>query len=110
MTGPDTTLPPTEFRDSQVILGKNIRAVRDSRKLSREIVAERAGIQVDYLGEIERGEKWPALWRLRAIARALNVPTAIFFDFAGETANSAEPTAKLREILSQRSREEQDQV
>ena len=58
--------PPPELQNSQVLFGKNIRAVRDSLNISREIAAERAGIDADYLGEIERGEKWPALWMTRA--------------------------------------------
>jgi transcriptional regulator with XRE-family HTH domain len=110
MSGPETIAPPPEFQDSHAILGRNIRAVRDLIGLSRETVAERAGIPADYLGEIERGEKWPALWRLRAIARALDVPTARFFEFEGEPTDDAGPVAQLRTILNKRSRQEQNQA
>ena len=67
--------------DDQVAFGRNIRAARDSANMSRDAVAERAEISVEYLGEIERGEKWPTLRVIRAIARATDVSPARFFEF-----------------------------
>src|SRR5580658_10973123 len=102
--------PPAELQNSQVSFGRNIRAVRDSLKLSREIVAERAGIDADYLGEIERGEKWPALWMTRAIARALGVLPARFFKFEEETEDGQSVIEKFQRILSSRTAEQQSQA
>jgi transcriptional regulator with XRE-family HTH domain len=64
-------------------------------KFSREFVAERAGITPNYLGQIERGEKWPALEVIVAIADTLTVSPAAFFDFEPE---DLEPMA-LRKSL-----------
>jgi transcriptional regulator with XRE-family HTH domain len=102
--------PPGEPQNSQVLFGRNIRAVRDSLKLSREIVAERAGIDADYLGEIERGEKWPALWMTRAIAVVLGVAPAKFFEFDEGTDEAPNVIEKFHEILDSRTSEQQSQA
>src|ERR1700734_3675065 len=102
--------PPPELQNSQVLFGRNIRVVRDSLEGSREIVAERAGIDADYLGEIERGEKWPALWITRAIARALGVPAARFFEFDEEAQDGPDVIEKFHRILGSRTAEQQDQA
>ncbi len=102
--------PPPELQNSQVLFGKNIRGVRDSLKLSREIVAERAGIDADYLGEIERGEKWPALWMTRAIAQVLGVPPTKFFEFGEETEDDSDVIEKFQRVLATRSPEQQTQA
>ena len=102
--------PPPELQNSQVLFGKNIRAIRDSLDISRESAAERAGIDADYLGEIERGEKWPALWMTRAIARALGVPPARFFEFEENTEEDAGVVEKFQRILGSRTPEEQNQA
>ena len=102
--------PPPDLQNSQVLFGRNIRAVRDSLNISREIAAERAGIDADYLGEIERGEKWPALWMTRAIARVLGVPPARFFEFDEESEDDISVIEKLQRILDGRTPEQQSQA
>jgi transcriptional regulator with XRE-family HTH domain len=101
---------PRELQNSQVLFGRNIRAVRDALRLSRETVAERAGIDADYLGEIERGEKWPALWMTRAIAQVLGVAPAKFFEFDEETEEDSDVIEKFKEILKSRTTEQQSQA
>jgi XRE family transcriptional regulator, regulator of sulfur utilization len=102
--------PPQDLQNSQILFGKNIRAVRDSMNISREIAAERAGIDADYLGEIERGEKWPALWMIRAIARALEVSPARFFEFEDEADATTDVVEKFQRILDSRTPEQQSQA
>jgi transcriptional regulator with XRE-family HTH domain len=109
MSNPDRQCPP-ELLNSQALFGQNIRAVRDSLKLSREVVAERAGIAADYLGEIERGEKWPALWMIRAIARALKVSPERFFVFENEAERSATPIEMFQRLLEGRTPEQEVQA
>jgi XRE family transcriptional regulator, regulator of sulfur utilization len=108
MSNPERQCPP-DFLNSQQLFGARIRKFRDSLGLSREVVAERAGIDAPYLGEIERGEKWPALWMTRAIAVVLGVSPARFFEFDEDTDDAA-PTDKLKRLLDSRTREEQDQA
>ena len=107
MSNPERQCPP-EFLNSQELFGARIRKFRDSLGLSREVVAERAGIDADYLGEIERGEKWPALWMTRAIARVLGVSAARFFEF--DDAEDAHPTDKVKHLIDSRTPEEQNQA
>lgn len=102
--------PPPEFQKSQILFGKNIRAVRDSMNISRETAAEHAGIDADYLGEIERGEKWPALWMIRAIARTLKVSPARFFEFEDGVEVGTSVVEKVQRIVDSRTPEQQDQA
>jgi XRE family transcriptional regulator, regulator of sulfur utilization len=104
--------PPQDLRDTHghVMLGKNMRAVRDAMRISREVLAERAGINADYLGEIERGEKWPALWMIRSIARVLKVSPARFFEFEDDESDDASVIDKFQRTLDNRTLEEQQQA
>ena len=94
--------------NDQVVFGRNIRAARESANISREIAAERAGITTSYLGEVERGEKWPALEVIRSIAHGLGVSAAKFFEFENEQSGS--PVEKLHSLLQQRDPEQQEQA
>ena len=88
--------------NDQVLFGRKIRAVRKAAKLSREKLAERAGINPNYLGEIERGEKWPSLEVIGSVARALNVSVAAFFDFESQEPNVGLLRTRLRHLLEDR--------
>ena len=54
-------------------IGKNIRKYRVIKKMTMEDLAEKVDLSVNYVGEIERGEKSPALDTFIAIANALEV-------------------------------------
>ena len=54
-------------------IGKNIRKYRLLKKLRQEDLAEKAGLSINYVGAIERGEKVPSLETLLAIINALGV-------------------------------------
>ena len=41
-------------------IGENIRKYRKTKKMTQETLAERAGLSVNYIGSIERGEKLPS--------------------------------------------------
>lgn len=56
------------------VLGENIRAAREKAKWSQEKLAEKAQLNRNYIGEIERAEKRISLEALWKIAKALNVP------------------------------------
>ena len=62
-------------------LGKNIKDIRKSKKLSQEKLAELVGKSRNYIGMIERGETNIPTITLLEIAKALNVHPKIFFDF-----------------------------
>ena len=54
-------------------IGKNIRNYRNSKKISREKFSELIDISLNYLGQIERGEKLPSFETFITIANALGV-------------------------------------
>ena len=55
------------------ILGESIRAERKKAKLSQEKLAEKADLNRNYIGEIERAEKKITLETLWKVAKALNL-------------------------------------
>jgi transcriptional regulator with XRE-family HTH domain len=61
-------------------VGDKLKAVRASRSLSQDQVADRAGIRVEVVAEIESGALVPSLAPLIRIARALGVRLGTFLD------------------------------
>jgi transcriptional regulator with XRE-family HTH domain len=55
-------------------LGKRIRFLRQQKKWTLEMLAERAGMHVTYLSSIERGHRNPTLNVLASLARGLTMP------------------------------------
>ena len=87
--------------ERQVLFGSRIRAIREAKNLSREVAAERAGINPNYLGELERGEKWPKIEMMERVA-AVGIPVKVNIDSGGEAerhsgakANSSRSEATL---------------
>jgi len=60
-------------QELRVILGKGIRFYRQQRQLSQASLAEKAGISITFLSNIERGLKYPTSDTLSAIANGLDV-------------------------------------
>jgi transcriptional regulator with XRE-family HTH domain len=55
-------------------VGATIRAFRDQQKISREVLAERAGLHPNYIGAVERGEMNAGIENVAKIAKALKIP------------------------------------
>ena len=55
------------------ILGETIRTERKKAKLSQEKLAEKADLNRNYIGEIERAEKKITVETLWKLAKALNI-------------------------------------
>jgi transcriptional regulator with XRE-family HTH domain len=60
-------------QELRAILGKGIRFYRHQRQLSQATLAEKAGISIMFLSNIERGIKYPTSDTLSAIAGGLDV-------------------------------------
>lgn len=54
-------------------IGENIRKYRKTKKMTQETLAECAGLSVNYIGSIERGEKLPSLETFIVILNQLGV-------------------------------------
>jgi transcriptional regulator with XRE-family HTH domain len=73
-----------EKTDLQEIYGQVIRRERQDRGMTIKELAEKAGLSEIYLGEIERGQKYPSANVLESIARALDLDLAEFFELIAE--------------------------
>ena len=86
--------------ESQALFGNRIRSIREAANLSRETAAERAGTGANYLGEVERGEKFPTLEMIERIAAALEVSPSSFFEYEAEEIDNQILVSRLQGLLS----------
>lgn len=63
-----------------VVLGKRIKNLRISQKLSQEKLAELSGLHSTYIGQIERGEKSPTIESIYKICMGLNISLPVLFE------------------------------
>lgn len=65
------------------LFGERLRELRTERNLSQERLAELAGLDRNYIGQIERAERNVALVNIVRIAKALEVaPGELFAPFS----------------------------
>ena len=70
--------------DLQEILGRVIRQERQYRHLTIKELGEKAGLSEIYVGEIERGQKYPSAKVQESIARALELDLAELLELMAE--------------------------
>lgn len=78
-----TQLIEGELTDTGLNLGEKIRLIRNDKNLSLQELADKAGISLSYLSEIERGTVYPALNTLKRVADGLNVSTTSIMGHEG---------------------------
>lgn len=69
--------------ESQAIrqsFGERVRSLREHRGLSQEKLAEHAGVHRTYVSSVERGQRNLSLANIHALANALAVSPARFFE------------------------------
>ena len=64
-----------------VRVGKRIREIRNSQKISQQELGERADLNYKFVGGIERGERNPSIETLRKVAHGLKVEVGELFRF-----------------------------
>lgn len=96
--------------ESLALFGRKARSIREAGGKTREMVAEAAAITPNYVGEIERGEKWPSLEVLVALGKSLDVSPAAFFEFESEELDPRILREKIFGLLNGRNIEELQQV
>jgi len=62
-----------EGKEIRAIFGKNVKIFRTRRNWSQSDLAEHANISLNFLGDIERGNKWPHPDTLTKLADALEI-------------------------------------
>lgn len=92
--------------DGQALFGSRLRSLREAASVSRERAAESAEINPNYLGEIERGEKWPSIQVIQRLADVLRVSPSIFFEFEAQEKEQSVLRNKVNDLLAKRSTEE----
>lgn len=60
-------------------VGTRLRSLRHQQELSLRALAERCGLSINAISQIERGENSPTVSSLHRLATALNVPITDFF-------------------------------
>ncbi len=70
--------------DLQEIIGKVIRQERQVRRLTIKELGDKAGLSEIYVGEIERGQKYPSAKVLESIAQALELDLADLLELMAE--------------------------
>ena len=85
-------------------LGTVIRVIRKARGLKQHELAKESGISGNYLCRIESGRRAPTIALLHRFARALKIPTAMFFVWqeAGDDELEATDIDKIVELLNRR--------
>ncbi len=80
--------------DLQEIMGRVIRRERQDRQLTIKELGEKAGLSEIYVGEIERGQKYPSAKVLESIASALDLDLADLLELmADEIRGERQPEA-----------------
>jgi len=74
--------------DLQEIMGRVIRRERQERRLTIKELGDKAGLSEIYVGEIERGQKYPSSKVLESIAGALDLDLADLLELMAEEIRS----------------------
>jgi transcriptional regulator with XRE-family HTH domain len=81
-------------------LGARVRQLRQSKRLTQEQLAERAGLSQKFVGELERGRGNPTLTTLAALGEALGVELVDLLGIAVQRPRvTARQATLLREAL-----------
>ncbi len=67
--------------DIRIKFGRQLRKLREERRLTQEQLADKAGMHFTYIGQIERGVRNPSLVNLHKIAKALKVSAGQLLPF-----------------------------
>jgi transcriptional regulator with XRE-family HTH domain len=76
------------------ILGAAVRELREAQEWSQEQLAEHAGLNRSYVGEVERGTAIASIVTVDKLARALDVPIAALLRIPP----AGEPPAHVAEV------------
>lgn len=97
--------------DISKLIGEKIRTTRKFRGLSQEGLAEKAGLNVSFIGQIERGGKKPTIETLDKIVSALDITFAELFSMENQAQiKDSTVLEKISFELSDRSVEEQEDL
>jgi len=71
---------PRKKKEVNIPVGKKIKKARMDKKISLDMLANETGYSIDYLKEIEDGEKPPHVGTLLQISRALKIDSGLLLE------------------------------
>ncbi len=84
--------------DLQETIGKVIRQERQERRMTIKDLGDKAGLSEIYVGEIERGQKYPSAKVLESLATALELDMAELLELIAEEIRSEREPQLTRAI------------
>ena len=85
---------------SRTAMGRRIRVIREARKMTREVLAERVDLSVTFITDIEYGNKCPSVKSLYLLCQALESTADYVLGGVKYDADEEEEAAELcREII-----------
>uniref|UniRef100_I2PWX1 Putative transcriptional regulator n=1 Tax=Desulfovibrio sp. U5L TaxID=596152 RepID=I2PWX1_9BACT len=88
------------------VFGKRLRSLRRAKDMTQEQVAERAGLSLQSVGEIERGRGNPTLVNLERLAAAMDIELTALFDLEDMRLTKELAQKELLELLRGASEEQ----
>ena len=85
--------------DTNVLLGRRIRSLRNVKGWTQQELGNQANVNYKFIGEIERGQQNPSFSVLAKIATALEVDLPELLRFEQEISDRKEIETRIREIL-----------
>lgn len=95
-----------DMQEIKRMLGSRIRALRTSKGLTQQELAELCSLNYKYLGGIERGERNPTFENMVKISQGLGIALHSLFILEHESRDIGTLKKKLDEILSKSDDEE----
>ena len=89
------------------VIGRRIKNLRLSKKMSQEKLAELSGLHSTYIGQIERGEKSPTIDSVYKISKGLSVSLVEIFKNISIDSQNDEYANKIYDIMVSLSDEKQ---
>jgi len=96
--------------DALKLFGRRLRVARRAAKITQEQAAEVARLNAKYLGELERGEKRPSFEAIFALAKALHISPAVFFQFDREESDEKALRRSIEALLQKCNAQQLQQV
>lgn len=79
----------------KVLMGRRLRSLRTARGLTQQALGERADVHYKFIGEVERGERFPSAEILFKLASALDIAPRELLTFEHELTDRKELLAAI---------------
>ena len=80
--------------------GATFRRIRKSKNLHQEEVAERAGLSISYISDVERGVANPKLDTIEALAKGVDVGAQELFNFTARMLTPDDVRQRIADSLA----------